>query len=443
MNGLRAVLQHRILGLLFIGLMVFAVWLVYAIFQQKFTSFDKVTLTTSTVGLQLPDRADVKIRGVLIGEVLDRHANGTRNATLTLGIHPNQIGQVPQNVTASILPKTLFGEKYVQLDIPKRPATASLQGGDHIAKTQRPIEVQKILRDIYPLLRTVQPAEINYTLNALATALEGRGQQIGQSIVTLDNYLKRLNPQVPALVHDLRLLSQVSGTYADVAPEIAATLRNTVRTGGTLIQKQAALHQFLRNVSGLSDTATSFLNANGDNIIELGRLSRPELSLLQRYSPEYPCLLKGLVNQIPSLADTFRGFVFHISAETIPYQPRGYNPSDRQVYGAHNPPTCAGLPNPPGSQAHPYGSPGYGHIPNVRDGVDDNGGTLRRHDGQRPPTGFARIMQPTTFAAGTPSQQAKIRSLAAPALGVPADRVPGVATMLFGPLAAGTKVSAR
>ena len=75
-----------------------------------------------------------------------------------------------------------------------------------------------MLNDLYPLLRTVQPAELNYTLNALADALEGRGDKIGESLVTLDGYLKRMNPQLPALIDDIKLLATVTDTYADVMP---------------------------------------------------------------------------------------------------------------------------------------------------------------------------------------------------------------------------------
>ena len=223
--------NHRFLGVVFIGLLVLGVWLINAVFTQKFVSFDKVTLKTDTIGLQLPSRADVKIRGVIIGQVLDAESTGAGGAELTLGIKPDQIKTVPKNVTASILPKTLFGEKYVELDVPEQASKTALEQGDRIAQTQLPIEVERVLNDIYPLLRTVQPAELNYTLNALATALEGRGEAIGQNIETFDAYLKKLNPQVPALVEDLRLLAKVSGTYADVAPQIAETLRNTVKTG--------------------------------------------------------------------------------------------------------------------------------------------------------------------------------------------------------------------
>ena len=100
-------------------------------------------------------------------------------------------------MTAAILPKTLFGEKYVELNIPEDPSSTSLKTGDQIDQTKLPIEVEKVLNDLYPLLRTVQPAELNYTLNALADALEGRGNKIGESLDTLDGYLKRMNPQMP------------------------------------------------------------------------------------------------------------------------------------------------------------------------------------------------------------------------------------------------------
>lgn len=438
---MRAIIGHRVLGVVFVGLLVLGIWLVYAIFAQKFTTFDKLSLSTDSIGLQLPEGADVKIRGVLIGQVLERKAAGEGRATLTLGIHPEDLSQIPANVQASILPKTLFGEKYVELNPPKgAPSAPPIKPGGHISQASSPIEVEKVLGDLYPLLRTLQPAEVNFTLTALANALEGRGDKIGESLVTLNSYLKRLNPHVPQLVDDLKLLGRDSELYADVLPQVAATLRNTVTTGNTLLTKQAALHAMLRNVRGLSDTASGFLHANGDNLITLGKVTRPTARLLKTYAPMYKCLLRGIVKQIPILADTFRGFVFHISLELLSKQPRGYGPQDKPVYGAKNAPTCAGLPNPPGNQQHPYGSgPGYGSIPNIRDGVDDFGGSLGRGDNQRPATGFGT--SPTM--AGTANQRQLIAALTAPALGVPATRVPGMTSLLFAPVAVGTEVSSR
>ncbi|MFL6023392.1 MAG: MCE family protein [Marmoricola sp.] len=418
---------NRALGVIFLALLLLMVWTVNAVFTQKFLHFDKVQLNTDTIGLQLPSRADVKVRGVIVGQVMEAKS-GADGAVLTLGIKPDKIGKIPDNVTASILPKTLFGEKYVELVIPSDASTTSLKKGDRITQTALPIEVEKVLNDIYPLLRAVQPAELNYTLNALASALEGRGQAIGENIETLNSYLKRFNPQVPALVEDLRLLAKVSGTYADVAPQIAATLRNTVKTGNTLLSRQAKLNAFFKDVSAFSSTAKTFLDANGDNIIELGKLSAPQTALLNRYSAEFPCLLRGLVDQAPLLASTFRGFVFHIDLITLPRQPRGYGPQDRPVFGADNGPACLGLPHP---------KVPFTGVPNLNDGV--NG--LQRGDAQR--TAPSLDATYSTNPAALASQKAFFNAITGPVMGLSADDVPDLTTLLFGPLAAGTQVSVR
>ncbi len=144
---------------------------------------------------------------------------------------PDEAHIIPRNVTARIVPKTLFGEKYVSLQVPKDPSSRSIGAGDVISESHVAIEVEKVLSDLYPLLRTVEPAQLNYTLTALADALEGRGEAVGQNLVTLDGYLKRMNPKIPLLVDDLGKLATVSDTYASVVPELANVLRNSVTTG--------------------------------------------------------------------------------------------------------------------------------------------------------------------------------------------------------------------
>lgn len=384
-------LRIRTLGIVFIALMVAGVWLVVAVFDQKFTSFDEVSLPTDASGLQLPDRADVKERGVIVGEVTKIVANpGGNGALLTLGIYPDQMKNIPANVTATILPKTLFGEKYVELDLPANPGP-QLVAGDRIVQTKLPIELENVLNDLYPLLTAIEPAQLNYTLNALANALDGRGAKLGQTLTEINSYLTKFNPQVPGLVEDLKKLSTVSGVYADVAPQLAETLRNTVKTGNTLKSQQAALHALLQQTSAFANTSTSFLNANGQNIIDLANVSAPQLSLLNSYASSFPCLAAGLAGQVPLLSSAFRGYMLHINLIPFPKQPRGYATRDKPVYGATNPASCAGLPNPPIP---------YKNTPNVIDGVDDHGGTLGRGDRQRVAPGFG---QRTTPAATTGS----------------------------------------
>ena len=134
-------------------------------------------------------------------------------------------------MTGSIVPKTLFGEKYVSLVVPDAAVRATASPSDAtITRTEVSTEVEQVLSDLYPLLRAVQPADLNMTLNALATALEGRGEQLGENLETRRQLPQAAQPQIPALVEDLRLTAQVSDTYADVLPEVATILRNTITT---------------------------------------------------------------------------------------------------------------------------------------------------------------------------------------------------------------------
>src|SRR3978361_1297647 len=147
-------LKLKVLGLVFICVLLGGVWRTSGVFTQRFTHFDEVTLDASSIGLQMPDRADVKIRGVIVGEVLGFSATA-QGARVRLGIFPSQMHTIPSNVTGAIVPKTLFGEKYVSLVVPHdQPAPTSLRPGTTITRTDVPVEVQKVLADLYPLLRT-------------------------------------------------------------------------------------------------------------------------------------------------------------------------------------------------------------------------------------------------------------------------------------------------
>jgi phospholipid/cholesterol/gamma-HCH transport system substrate-binding protein len=421
---------HRVLGVAFLALILLGVYATYAVFTKKYVDYVPVTLETSRIGLQLPMLADVKVRGVIVGEVREISSDG-EGARLKLAIQPDKTDVIPANATARIQPKTVFGEKYVSLQIPDSPR-GQISAGQVISESEVSAELERLLNDIYPLLRTVQPAELNYTLTSLANALEGRGDRIGENLVILDRYLKRTNPQIPALVEDLRKLGQVSEEYRAVMPELARLLRNSVTTGNTLVAKEQKLQALFSDVAAFSSTSKDFLEANGDNIIRLGDVSVPQLRLLQKYSPEYPCLFKGMSNWIPRMNSGWRGHTLHINLETIPVQPSGYSSADDPEYNAGNGPHCETLPSPPYSQANPGPQPS---MSTVDDGVEDGHGKFR----PRTTTGFDL----TSGYAGTAAERSVVDAIAAPVMGVPVDGVPDVATLLFGPLARGAEVSAR
>jgi phospholipid/cholesterol/gamma-HCH transport system substrate-binding protein len=432
-------LEHRVLGVAFLVLLALFGWITYAIFNKSFTDYAYVTLQSDKAGLQLPDNADVKIRGVQVGEV--REARSTAEGVrLRLGLYPDSLETIPADVTARLLPKTLFGEKYVALDIPASSSGTPIRAGDVIRESEVAIEVERVLNDIYPLLRTVRPADINYTLTALATALEGRGEQIGNNLVVLEDYLARTNPKIPLLVDDLEKLSDVSEVYRDVLPEVAELLRNSVTTGETFVQKEQKIQAFFSDVAGFSTTSREFLETNGDNIIRLSRQGAEQLPLLEKYSPEYPCLLRSMVDWVPTMEQAYRGYTLHINLETIPKQPRGYDAGDGPAFGDKRGPMsqadCAAAPS--YSQAN---LPGTRYAPPMADGVSRP--VNKRVAPFSGSASDASSVDVTSGFAGTSAERSVVNAFAAPVMGVPSDDVPDVATLLLGPIARGTEVSVR
>lgn len=422
--------RTKLLGVVFLALVVLAVYLTYGVFTQKFTDYDRVTLRTTKIGLQLPRRADVKIRGVIVGEVLDVRSD-TGGAEIELGLFPDKREIVPADVTGSIVPKTLFGEKYVSLVVPEDQAKAGpIQVGATIARTELPTEVEEVLSDLYPLLRTVAPADLNLTLNAIATALEGRGDRIGDNLETVDGYLKRLNPQIPKLVEDLRLTAQVADTYDEILPEVGQILEDSITTTSTLEDRQQDLAALFDEVSSFSDTARTFLSDNEQNLIRLGEVSEPIVGLLAKFAPGYPCLLQGIVGAGQRQAEAFRGHTLHIVLETIPNQPRGYTVDDKPRFGEKRGWTCLHLPNPPGSQENPLR-----RQPDLDDGVDEptGKGTQRVAPGAALDEAYV----------GTSAEAGMLRSLLADGTGRSVDEVSDLGVLLLGPMARGAEVSLR
>ncbi|VXA95910.1 MCE family protein [Aeromicrobium sp. 9AM] len=316
----------KVLGAAFIALMLLILWVTYAFFTKAFVNYDAVTLKTDTTGVNLPQNADVKLRGMIVGEVRKVEPDGD-GVKLLLAMNPKLIKDVPKDVTAQLIPKTLFGEKYVALIPPTHDDGETLQAGDTITKADVPIEVETLLNDLYPLLDAVDPANLSYTLSAVATALDGRGKELGETLVQANSYLQKVNPDVPQLIDDLTKLGTVSDGYANAMPDLGRLLRNTVVTGNTIVAKKAQLTAFFDEATALSNTLTTFTKDNGDNIKALSKLSRPILETVGEYSTTFPCFLGALHTLIPRLDSAYRDGRLHINVEIIA-QPDAYDANE-------------------------------------------------------------------------------------------------------------------
>ena len=95
------VLRNRVLGVVFVCLLLTGGWLTYAVFNKTFVDVVHVDVTTSRAGLQLPKHADVKMRGVIVGEVRSMASDGD-GARLDLALSPGEGDRLPPSLLDSL-----------------------------------------------------------------------------------------------------------------------------------------------------------------------------------------------------------------------------------------------------------------------------------------------------------------------------------------------------
>ncbi|MCP3803867.1 MCE family protein [Allokutzneria sp. A3M-2-11 16] len=393
---------QRLLGLVLLIVLVAVPALTVAVYRDAFTTSVTVTLRTDHTGNQLSVASDVKVNGLLVGEVRRVSSRGD-GAELELALHPDK--SIPRDSTARLLPKTLFGERYVAL----RPGTgAPLLEGDVIGqdRSSSAIELEQVLAGVMPTLRALQPQKLAVTLSAISQALQGRGAQLGRTLVQLDAYLKQLNPHLPEFTDGLGKLAEVSTVYSEAAPDLLEALRELTVTSTTLVEQKANNDALFRSVTTASNDFATFLDRNERNLIRLAAASRPPLELFGQYSPSFPCTLETLVKLKPVLDKAFgKGTVKPgLRVSVRPASSRGaYVPGkDTPRYDAKGGPKC-----------YPFGQSRF--VPISADG--DLG------------------------VPNSPQERDVVAVLVAPSLGVTPSEVPNWSSVLLGPMLRGTEVA--
>ena len=343
--------QLRLSGLAFLVVLALLAWLSVALYDTDFSNAALVTLYTGSVGNEMHPGAQVMVRGVQVGEVRQVSADGS-GARLLLAIQPSELPRLPANLTAEMLPTTLFGQRYVDLVLPARPSAATLASGSVIRQDRSAdgIELERVLNNLLPMLAAVQPEKLSLTLTAIAQGLSGRGAELGKTLVTLNSYLRQMTPQLPELDTDIRLLAGLAKTYTQASPAILQALSDFGVTGQTIATQSSAFNALLVNITTASDDLKSFLDANSPNIIGLSANSLPTLAILARYAPEFGCTLRDLAAFVPEINKVLGAGTnqpgLHVQVIVQPSPGKYEAGKDTPVYGDNLGPHCYPVPFP-------------------------------------------------------------------------------------------------
>jgi phospholipid/cholesterol/gamma-HCH transport system substrate-binding protein len=357
-----------LVGLASILVVVAIVAVALNLFRGGFTTSVPVTIISQRAGLVMNPDARVKMRGVQVGKVASIQEMSDGRAALHLAMDPSQLHLIPANVLVDIASTTVFGAKFVQLVAPANPSPEPLAPGAVLDAKNVTVEINTVFEQLTQVLSSIQPEKLNETLGAIATAFNGRGEKIGQTLADLDAYLAKTEPSLPALSHDLAVAPDVLNTYADAAPDLVDTIKNSTKISQTIVDEQNNLDAFLVSAIGLADTGNDVIGTNRQALTDVLHLLVPTTDLTNEYAPAIKCGFGGLADLTHQPPLPAPGILVSVGL-TLGIERYRY-PTNLPKVAATGGPQCSGLPHLPmntpapwvvtddGANPEQYGNPG-------------------------------------------------------------------------------------
>ncbi len=268
------------------------IWVCSAAFSGVLIPNVPVTLMSDRSGLVMESGAKVKMRGVQVGRVSGVEG-GTSPVRLRLELFPDEIKNIPANTEAQIRATTIFGAKYVDLVLPKKPSAQRIAAGAVLDSRNVSTEVNTVFQNLVGVLHQIDPPKLNATLTAVADAVRGRGEQIGQALSATDRVLAAVNPRMVTAQQDWQALGKAAQAYSDAAPHLLTTLDAAATTSTTISGHATDLDVLLLDMSGFSQAGVDLIAPNKENLVHAVNGLAPTTDLLLKYQPEYTCMLQG------------------------------------------------------------------------------------------------------------------------------------------------------
>lgn len=428
-------LPDALLGVAYLAVAAALVVVALLAYNKTFVDRVDIKLETTSLGNALQKNSDVKLNGVPVGTVT-KIETSDGGAVLTLGLNPSTAAKLPAGTTARLLPKTLFGERFVSLIPPAKPNGTMVAAGDTIRQdlSSESVELEQVFDELLPLLQSIQPDKLSASLGELASMLRGQGRDIGDSLEAWSAYLTKLNPKVPTMTDDLQKLASVARTYDEAAPDLLTALDTLTKTSATVVDVRTQLVDVYASVISSSNTTRGWVAKNQNTIEVLADESRAALEAAEPYARQFPCLLDATRRFIPVMDTTL-----------------GEGTNEPGIHVELNVVESRGKYL-PGKDAPTFTGKGQARCPYVTGRTGTQTTSVSVQDAPEPETIPAppspSLTSRESAAAGigdanSPAENQLIAELVAPTRGLAPDDYPDWASLLVGPTLRNTKVTLR
>ncbi|MDZ7911696.1 MAG: MCE family protein [Rhodococcus sp. (in: high G+C Gram-positive bacteria)] len=223
-------------------------------------STDVFVAVPATAGL-ISGEAPVRYHGVNIGRIGEIES-GTAESVVQLQIQTEDASKIPADVMARVVPRTFFGDIYMQLvDNPAPQGRTTLADGDEIRMDDGPEAVA--LYDVYTklvgVLTAMQPEKLQTALTALGQALDGNGAEIGTTIDNLSAASGVLAPAAHQFLQSTPEFRSVIDALDRATPDILDTLAAATSVSNNMVANRANLETSIGAAAVFAATVDDFV----------------------------------------------------------------------------------------------------------------------------------------------------------------------------------------
>jgi phospholipid/cholesterol/gamma-HCH transport system substrate-binding protein len=284
-------------GLVALGLLAGGVTLTGLFLTGSITGpTEQVSARFSNCGQGLREGGDVKLRGVLVGQIgaIERSDRGL--CDIRLDINRGDTDVIPANVGAQIRAKTIFGEKWVELLYPNEPEEARLSDGAEIPedRTIDPLEVETILNVALPLLDAIDPEHLAGALDALASGFVGHEDAAIRGINDGIRALRVMNDNEGLLREGIRQLDESGEVLSDVDDDLLRALDHLDRVNRFTIDNQDLIQTSLDKAPRLLNELSGLFEARFEDFTNIVNSGATVVSVLAARSEDLDHLLNVL-----------------------------------------------------------------------------------------------------------------------------------------------------
>ncbi len=219
----------------------------------------------------IPTAADVRVSGVGVGKVtsISHDPNSPGYSVVTIQISDTSAVPVYSNGFAKVRPKTLLGEKYIDLTVGSSAAAEAIGSGGYLPVAETGKDVSN--DEIFNAFDSTTRAQQQQVLAALDSATKGRAGDIQSILPQLQQVVANLSPVAQVYEKDqpqtddiFVQLNTIMQALADEHQQLAGFLGNGNIALGAIAQKDQALVATLQEASNVATELNTAMNPTID-----------------------------------------------------------------------------------------------------------------------------------------------------------------------------------